>query len=140
MKFYIFSILLASMTFIEASATKEIVDGNQNQLHDIWILEVVNGEKIKVDETTKSHPMIEIYVMEKRIHGNTSCNTINGNVEIEGNKINFYDIMTTEMACPGDLEQTFLSALGKVNNYKIEKLKLHLYQDDCEIMIFQKID
>ncbi len=44
------------------------------------------------------------------------------------------------MACPGNLEQKFLSALNEVNNYKIEKLKLYLYEDDEEIMIFQKID
>ena len=84
--------------------------------------------------------MLEIYVEEKRVHGNTSCNTINGKVNIDENKISFLEIITTEMACPGNLEQRFLSALNKVNNYKIEKMKLYLFDDSTELLVFKKID
>ena len=133
-------IFLALITIIYGCTTKEVEGFNVNRLHDIWALESIAGEKITIDETVKNLPMLEIYVEEERVHGNTSCNTIDGKVEIDKNNITFYDIITTEMACPGDLEQKFLSALDKVNNYKIEKLKLYLYEDDQEIMIFQKID
>ena len=133
-------IFLALITIIYGCTTKEVEGFNVNRLHDIWALESIAGEKITIDETVKNLPMLEIYVEEERVHGNTSCNTIDGKVEIDKNNITFYDIITTEMACPGDLEQKFLSVLDKVNNYKIEKLKLYLYNDDQEIMIFQKID
>ena len=133
-------IFLALITIIYGCTTKQVEGFNVNQLHDIWALESIPGEKITIDETVKNLPMLEIYVEEERVHGNTSCNTIDGKFEIDKNNITFYDIITTEMACPGDLEQKFLSALDKVNNYKIEKLKLYLYEDDQEIMIFQKID
>lgn len=133
-------IFLALIAIIYGCSTKEVEGLNMNRLHDIWALESIAGEKITIDETVKNLPMLEIYVEEERVHGNTSCNTIDGKVEIDKNNIIFYDIITTEMACPGDLEQKFLSALDKVNNYKIEKLKLYLYNDDQEIMIFQKID
>ena len=44
------------------------------------------------------------------------------------------------MACPGNVEQKFLSALNKVNNYKIEKMKLYLFEDNKELLVFKKID
>ena len=133
-------IFLALIAIIYGCSTKEVEGLNVNRLHDIWALESIAGEKITFDKTVKNLPMLEIYVEEERVHGNTSCNTIDGKVEIDKNNITFYDIITTEKACPGDLEQKFLSALDKVNNYKIEKMKLYLYNDDQEIMIFQKID
>jgi heat shock protein HslJ len=109
-------------------------------LHDIWALESIEGEKIIIDETVKNLPVLEIYIKEERVHGNTSCNTINCKVNIDGNKISFLEIITTEMACPGNAEQKFLSALNKVNNYKIEKMKLYLYEDNTELLVLKKID
>ncbi|MGB5288089.1 MAG: META domain-containing protein, partial [Ignavibacteriaceae bacterium] len=104
-------------------------------LHDIWALESIEGEKIIIDETVKNLPVIEIYIKEERVHGNTSCNTIDGKVEVDKNNIVFSEIITTEMACPGDIESRFLFALGKVNNYKIKKLKLYLYDNDKELLV-----
>ena len=109
-------------------------------LHDIWALESIEGEKIIIDETVKNLPVLEIYIKEERVHGNTSCNTINGKVNIDGNKISFLEIITTEMACPANVEQKFLSALSKVNKYKIEKMRLYLFDDDEELLVFKKID
>ena len=133
-------IFLALITIIYGCSTKETEGFNINLLHDIWALESIEGEKIIIDETIKNLPMIEIYVKEERVHGNTSCNTINGKVEIDKKQIAFSDIITTEMACPGDLEQRFLSALHRVNNYKIEKLRLFLFEDEKELLTFRKID
>lgn len=133
-------IFLALITIIYGCSTKETEGFNINLLHDIWALESIEREKIIIDETIKNLPMIEIYVKEERVHGNTSCNTINGKVEIDKNQIAFSDIITTEMACPGDLEQRFLSALQRVNNYNIEKLRLFLFEDEKELLTFRKID
>jgi len=133
-------ILLALITIIYGCSTKEVEGFNMNRLHDIWALESIEGKKIIIDENIKNLPVLEIYVKEERIHGNTSCNTINGKVEIENNQITFSDIITTEMACPGDLEQRFLSALQKVNNYKIEKLRLYMFENEKEILTLRKID
>lgn len=133
-------LLFTLMAVIYGCSTKEAEGFSMNQLHDIWALESIAGEKITIDETVRNLPVLEIYVKEERVHGNTSCNTIDGKVELYENNITFSDIITTEMACPGDLEKKFLSALEKVNSYKIEKLKLYLYEDDREIMVFQKID
>lgn len=134
-------LFIAFLTLIIVNcSTNETQKMNVYLLHDIWALQYVQGEQIIIDETIKSLPMLEIYVEEERVHGNTSCNTINGKVKIDGNEISFLEIITTEMACPGNLEQRFLSALNKVNNYKIEKMKLYLFDDEKEVLTFKKID
>jgi len=133
------SFILIALIIIGCSS-KQTERSQEYLLHDIWALSSINSEKVVIDETVKNLPKLEIYVEDEMVRGNTGCNTINGKVEIDENKISFYDITATEMVCPGNLEQKFLSALQKVNNYKIEKLKLYLYEDVKELLSFQKID
>ena len=129
MKLYIILLLIASILIFKCS-TIEMEKSQVHLLHDIWALNSIKGEKVVIDETVKNLPRLEIFVKDEIVRGNTGCNTINGKVDIDNNHISFYEITTTEMACPGDLEQRFLSALQKVNNYKIEKLKLYLFEDE----------
>jgi heat shock protein HslJ len=109
-------------------------------IHDIWILESVNGNEYTRTSNQDLHPTIEIYLSEERFSGNTGCNNMNGNVKVEGSTILFSDIVTTKMFCPDVDEVDFLSALGKANNYRIEKMKLYLYDSDHELLVFQKVD
>jgi len=125
------------MISTSCSSSNELKD---IRLHDIWALDSIEGEKIIIDENVSNLPVLEIYVKEERIHGNTGCNVLNGSVEIDEDKISFSRMITTEMACPGDLEQKFLSALHRVNKYKIEKLRLFLYDDNKELLTLRKID
>jgi heat shock protein HslJ len=131
-------LIIASLSF--TCSTKETEKIDVMRLHDIWALESIEGEKVIIDETVRNLPVLEIYVEDKRVHGNTGCNVLNGTVEIDEDKIAFSKMMTTEMACPGDLEQRFLSRLEKVNRYKIEKLRLFLYEDNKELLTLRKID
>jgi len=121
-KFIFLSLSFIALSITGCSSSNETTN---LLLHDIWALESIEGEKVTIDEAIKILPMIEIYVEEERVHGNTSCNTINSKIKIDGSEITFFDIITTEMACPGNLEQRFLSALGNTSNYKIEKMKLY---------------
>ena len=136
--FLILCLVIIFATLVIGCSTKEA--GVNVRLHDIWALESINGEKFIKDNQTNNHPVIEIYLKEERIHGNAGCNTINGKVEVDGNKIAFSNIITTEMACPGDIEQRFLSAIQSVDGYKIEKLRLFLYEGEKERLVFRKID
>jgi len=136
-KFIFLSLSFIALSITGCSSSNETTN---LLLHDIWALESIEGEKVTIDEAIKILPMIEIYVEEERVHGNTSCNTINGKIKIDGSEITFFDIITTEMACPGNLEQRFLSALGNTSNYKIEKMRLHLFDDKKELLVFRKID
>jgi len=137
--FLIVCIIIIFAALVIGCSTKEAGNDVDIRLYDIWALEFINGEEFFKDEQI-NHPVIEIYPEEERIHGNAGCNTINGKVEVEESNITFSEIITTEIACPGDLEQRFLSALQSINNYKIEKLRLFLYEGEAERLVFRKID
>jgi heat shock protein HslJ len=124
------------MTFCTSSSETTI----NPLINDIWALEFIKGVDYQPDSSSKERPIIEIHLKENKVTGNTGCNRINGTVTVEEDQIEFSDIITTEKFCSKSIEPEFLIALGMVNNYKVEKLKLYLYEDDQEIMIFQKID
>jgi heat shock protein HslJ len=134
----LFILLISTLLFSCSSKETEKID--VMRLHDIWALISIKGEKIELHQDLKNLPMIEIYVKDERVYGNTSCNSFNGKVYIDGNKISFFNIITTEMACPGNLEQRFLSAIESIDNYKIEKMRLFLFKEEAETMVFRKID
>jgi len=115
-------------------------DSTDVRIHDIWVLDSIDGIKYSRAEDQNLHPTIEIYLEEERFSGNTGCNNMNGTVKVEGSTISFSDIITTKMFCSDVDETGFLSALKKANNYKIEKMKLYIFEDDRELLVFQKID
>ena len=132
-------ILLVFLTILlfSCSSSNKVVDP---LINDIWVLEFFKGTSYNPKSEGVQLPTIEIHLKDKKVVGNTGCNNMNGKVEVEEDQITFSNIITTKMFCAESIEQEFLIALGMVNNYKIEKMKLHLYQDDDELLIFQKVD
>ena len=132
-------ILFVIITLIASSCSpsKKVVDP---LINDIWILEFIKGVDYNPKTETNERPTIEIQLKDNKVVGNTGCNSMNGTVEVDEDQITFSDIVTTKKFCSESIEQEFLIALGMVNNYKVEKMKLHLYQDDDELLIFQKVD
>lgn len=113
------------------------------RLNDIWALDKFKDSEIKKDLNLKTQPYIEIHIRENRIGGNTGCNEFWGVAEVRGEKILIGNKFTlTKIACDDNgFESDFISALsGKTLNYKIEKLKLYLSENDKVIMEFHKID
>jgi len=109
-------------------------------INDSWTIEIINGVSYNPDSGNGVRPVVEINLKEEQFAGNTSCNNMNGKVMVEGSKITFSDIVTTKMFCMESIEQEFLIALGKVNKYKIERLRLLLFEDDTELMILKKTE
>ena len=128
-----FSVLMTFCTSSNETTTNPLIE-------DIWALEFLKGVNYQPDSNTQEQPIIEIHLKDNTVSGNTGCNSMNGAVIVEEDQIQFSDIITTKKFCSDSIEQEFLIALGMVNNYKIEKLKLYLYENDNEIMILNKID
>ena len=63
-------------------------------------------------------------VAEKRVHGNASCNTINGSFtqeEGQAASLRFNQMISTMMACPNmDVESSILKALDEVRSFEIK--------------------
>ena len=129
------TLLAGSLTSCTSSQEKSI-----ELINDSWTLEIINGVSYNPDSGNGVWPVVEINLKEEKLTGNTSCNNMSGKVIVEGSKITFSDIVTTKMFCMESIEQEFLIALGKVNNYKTEKMKLFLFEDDTELMILKKTE
>ena len=136
-KFITLSILFLNLLSISCSSNKEQAN---KLLHDIWALESIEGTTYIKSEDQQLHPTLEIYLAEERFNGNTGCNNMNGTVKVEGEKISFSNIITTKMFCADVDETSFLFALKEADNYKIEKMKLYLFDDNREMLVFKKID
>ena len=131
---------LSIVTFILSIGCSSNNESANTLLHDIWVVESIDGVTYSRAENQSLHPTLEIYLSEERFSGNTGCNNMNGGVKVEGEKISLSDIVTTKMFCVDIDETSFLTALSRANNYKIEKMRLYLFYDEKELLVFKKID
>lgn len=114
-----------------------------HRINDIWALYKFKDSEIKNGAYSRTRPYIEIHIRDNRIGGNTGCNEFWGYAEVRADRIAISNKFTlTKIACDDNgFESDFINALsGKTLNYKIEKLKLYLIENDIVIMEFNKID
>ena len=76
----------------------ELMHRDFHFLDGTWAVVAIDGEKVDVKDMK-----LALDVDEKRMHGNTGCNIINGELETDmdaANSISFSKIGMTRMACP----------------------------------------
>jgi len=130
------------------NSTKKVTEqqvSSIEQLHDIWMLKAINDLEIDQEkfEGRKRIPILEIYLKEKRIGGNDSCNDLFGKIEmVNESAISFTGLGGTKMACPDmTIAYEYGKALVQTRSYKVEKLNLLLYDGKGkELLKFLKID
>lgn len=84
-----------------------------------WNLAELNGQPIATGNSDTAH-LLFYPGQVNRVSGSTGCNRLTGTFELSGvNKIKFSPLATTRMACPGNTESQFLTALAQVNNWSI---------------------
>ncbi|MBD1420227.1 META domain-containing protein [Sphingobacterium chuzhouense] len=83
-------------------------------------------------------PTITFDVAEKKVNGNSSCNSFSGSVNIDGHTISFGPMASTKMACPGNGEQVFLKNLERVTSFDVQDSTLTMIMDDMVVMRWQK--
>lgn len=111
------------------------------RLHDIWVLEEMNGKKVSLADFTKELPNLQINSSTNQFMGFAGCNSMNGSIFFERELLRFTNTITTRMACgTNNKENEFLKALQSVTNYKVENLKLILVNSSGDLLIFKKVD
>lgn len=120
--------------FVQTGDTIELKDAGNNRvmtlqkrvkpelaLEDLagrWI--VTNIGSVAVGEVERT-PELNFDMAEKRVHGNASCNTINGSFSQEEGKpasLRFSQMISTMMACPNmETEGNILKALNQVRSF-----------------------
>lgn len=123
----------------DGEETPEAPDPYAPTLHDIWVLETMDGNDL--DRSVK-RPQLELFPEKGTIGGTGGCNKLFGQMEALGWEITFRNIGTTKMFCPDlmDTESSFLKALEAVDHYQIRDLKLILLEGEDVRLILQKVD
>ncbi|WP_026730362.1 META domain-containing protein [Flavobacterium denitrificans] len=135
-----FTLILLSVVLISCKCQKtdkvSKLDGN-------WELNYVSGPRIAFEGLyPNKKPTINFNTKESHVSGNNSCNSFNGKLVVDGNKIDFTQPMAvTKMMCmDGKGEQLFMSTLQKVTSYDItdDGKTLNFISGDIAMMRFTK--
>lgn len=111
------------------------------RLHDIWVLETLNGTKVALSDFSKELPYLEINSGANSFMGHTGCNSVRGALFYEKEVLRFTNAATTLMMCmEGNKEDEFLKALQSSTSYAIENNRLHLSNPSGVLLVFKKVD
>ena len=106
---------------------------------DIWVLEEIDGRAVSDADFGRERPRLE-FNSEGQLTGSSGCNNISSTYTADGAKLSFGPMITTKMACAGNGESKFLTALKQATDYKIEGLKLYPLAGGKEKLQFKKVD
>ena len=111
------------------------------RLHDIWVLEKMNGENVSLNKFAKQLPYIEINSTDGTFIGYAGCNRMNGKLFFEKGLLRFTNITTTEMACDSkNRESELLHSLESSTAYQISNMRLTLTNPSGIELVFKKVD
>jgi heat shock protein HslJ len=137
-------IMLAIVTLSSCNALKNTVEASSDlsKLGGTWELNYISGPRIAFNGLYPGKkPELVFSLSEKRVSGNSSCNSFSGKLIADDTSINFNEpLVATKMACPGEGEAVFFEMLKKVNKYAITgDTTLNFMMGDIAIMRFRKI-
>jgi heat shock protein HslJ len=132
------SLLAACKTSKPATASDKPVD--PAKLNGTWELNYITTSRMPFkDLYPDKKPTITFEAADKKVNGNTGCNTFIGVYAASGNTIDLTSpLALSRMACPGVGETVFLDALKKANTYSISGKTLSLQAEGTETMRFEK--
>lgn len=128
----IFAISIISCRTSKSSSRNTVKEKNNSYYLDgSWQLQMLFAS----DNSWTKVPVLNINLNDKTFSGNSGCNSISGKFTISENYLGFdKNIISTKMACPGNYERTFLSALQKITKYSINKDELELGQGEIVLI------
>lgn len=130
--------LILTLTIIAAASVGVFAQGGR--ISGIqWTLTYANGRNV-----TNSSAYFEIDRDQRRFTGNTGCNRMFGNVEINDRRITFSNVGSTKMMCKlpaGSVPETaFLNLLDKAFRYAVIGNTLHVYnQNGRTVLRFKRL-
>ncbi|MEJ7610998.1 MAG: META domain-containing protein [Ferruginibacter sp.] len=110
-----------------------------NTLNNKWLLEKIGNTAIRPEEYNRV-PVFQFDLTKQALAGNDGCNTLGGNIEVQGNRIKFSNLFSTEMACSKKSIANIINAQvsDKLVSYYFKEGKLFLYLPDDSLLVFRK--
>ena len=105
--------ILALLLMTGVSASAQSIEGKS------WRVVELAGQKLSAADSAKTSLTFDGNA--KRMAASVGCNRIGGPYENEGKRLTFGALVSTRMACPGELDQrerAFLSALSKAAGFQ----------------------
>jgi len=115
-------------------------DRQMNELFveaNTWELIRYNGQLPEEAGFKRKIPTMVINLSEKRVGGNSGCNSYGGEVIIEGNTMHLNRIMSTKMYCVDVPEHEFFQMLRQPLQFEIKDDVLSLEQEGVVILEFK---
>ena len=108
-------------------------------LNGKWALEKIGNKNILPLEYNKL-PFLQFDLSAHKLSGSDGCNSIGGNIEVQGNRIQFSSLISTNMACSKkNIEKIIQSHIsGKFVNWYFKNEMLYLYLEDDSLLVFKK--
>lgn len=133
--------LLAILLLFSCQPGKKTITGiDPEKLNGSWVLNYISYPGDNMDSLyPNKKPEINLNTDDKRVTGNTGCNSFSGPFRQQDNKISFEETMAmTRMFCPGKGETAFLETLKKVNSFSVDGKTLNFIMGDIAIMRFNR--
>jgi len=113
-----------------------------SRLHNIWVVEEIEGQKIESGEFSNGLPTLELYAEQGKVSGHDGCNRLFGSIENQKGGLKFSALGSTMMACPNmEKGSQFLKLLSdQTFEYVFEPGHLVLKQGDEVVMRFKNVD
>lgn len=131
----------SSIKYTLIKELEKLKDKVVNQrLHDIWIATSINGNPIN---RMSPIPRMEINLTNMMVLGSDGCNNYSGSIKkASSSQLEFSLLASTRKMCRKmDVPDAFNKAMRNVSSYKLDGLKLILFDDTGkEILSFLKGD
>ncbi len=115
---------------------------NISKLEGTWILHNIGNTQLSFKNLFPNNkPQLSIDVTNKKVQGNTGCNSFNGKVNIDIAKINFQgDMAMTKMRCLNENgENAFLMMLKKTQTWSMPNdSTLEFFNGESKLLKFRK--
>jgi uncharacterized membrane protein len=111
------------------------------RLHDIWVLEELNGSVTGDAGFKAGYPTLEINAASNTFSGFAGCNLINGSIFFERGLLRFNNMHNKLKLCQSSQsEGEFIRTLLSITSYRLGDNRLHLTNPSGAGLVFKKTD
>ncbi|MBO0949391.1 META domain-containing protein [Fibrella forsythiae] len=109
-----------------------------DRLNGTWTLETLHGQRVRAGQFPNHElPQITINLTDNSLEGTTGCNKLKGDVQADGDHVQFVIRNTTSKKCNNPLEDDYLTALNQASLFRIGKDRLTLLANGQYVMTFR---
>ncbi len=109
-----------------------------DRLNGTWTLETLHGQRVRAGQFPNNElPRLTINLADNSLTGTTGCNKIKGDIQADGDHVQFLIRSTTSKKCTSPFEDSYLTGLTQSSLFRIGKDRLTLLANGQYVMTFR---